>query len=278
MKVLAISDFHGKFPEKIKRLARSKDVDLIISLGDYANADKIRKIIFKHWTNTPWYEVVGMKKARALEKESFNSGLNVLRQLNSLGKSVLILWGNTDFYKDYRFQGQLAFMPGFYDDKIKKMKNLILLDKKKKNIKGLDLIGHGGYLDITEYIKNSIHEDKQTQKNVLRRYKEDERRLKKLLSKSKLKKDFILAIHYTPYGYFDKIVSKKNPMHGKHVGWKPYNGVIKKYQPKIVFCGHMHEYQGMKKLGKSLVINPGPAGEGKCAIVDTESLKIRFIK
>lgn len=278
MKILAIGDFHGKFPEKLKKLAKGKDIDLIVALGDYANADKIRKLIFRHWINKPWYEVVGLKKARKMEKESFNSGLRVLKKLNSLGKPVYIIWGNTDFYKDYRFHESPIIMPGYYENKIKKMKNIILLDKKKKSIKGFSLIGHGGYLDITEYIKHPHHEDKERQKNTLKRYNEDERRLKKLFSKSKLKKDFIFSIHYTPYGYFDKLVSKKNPMDGKHLGWLPYNRVIKKYHPKLVLCGHMHEYQGEKKLGKSLVINPGDAERGRFAVVDSESLKVRFYK
>ncbi len=37
---------------------------------------------------------------------------------------------------------------------------------------------------------------------------------------------------------------------------------IKKYQPDILICGHMHETFGKKvKVGKTLVINPGPKGE-----------------
>lgn len=280
IKILAIGDFHGKFPEKLKKIAKSKDIDLVIALGDYANADKIRKLIFKNWTNKHWYEVVGIKKARKMEKDSFNSGLKILKELNSLNKKVFLIWGNTDFYKDYRFSESPIFMPGFYNDRIKKMKNLIILDKKKKTVRDLDLIGHGGYLDVTEYIKKSFDEDRKSFERRLKRYKEDERRLKKLLFKSNLNKDFIFFIHYTPYGFFDKITAKKNPMYGKNVGWMPYNNAIKKYKPKLVVCGHMHEYQRKKKLGKSLVINPGPASEGKAAIIHLKEkdIKIRFIK
>ena len=41
---------------------------------------------------------------------------------------------------------------------------------------------------------------------------------------------------------------------------------------------HMHEYQGKKKLGKSLVVNPGEANKGKAAVIDWPSLRVRFIK
>jgi predicted phosphodiesterase len=41
MKILAIGDFHGKFPAKLKKEARK--VDLILSTGDYAGIDEWRK-------------------------------------------------------------------------------------------------------------------------------------------------------------------------------------------------------------------------------------------
>ena len=35
---------------------------------------------------------------------------------------------------------------------------------------------------------------------------------------------------------------------------------IKKYQPKYVFCGHIHEGEGKAKIGKTEVYNLGVAG------------------
>ena len=35
----------------------------------------------------------------------------------------------------------------------------------------------------------------------------------------------------------------------------------------------MHEYQGMKKLGKTLIIATGSAKEGKAAIIDYDEKK-----
>ena len=119
MKILVLSDFHGKFPEKLKKIAKSKDIDLIIALGDYTNADKIRKLIFKNWTKGHWYDVVGLKKAKQMQKESFNSGVRILKELNSFGKPVYLIWGNTDFYKDYKTIESSKIMPGYYNDKIK---------------------------------------------------------------------------------------------------------------------------------------------------------------
>jgi len=162
------------------------------------------------------------------------------------------------------------------------MKNLVLLDKRKKIFKKIDLIGHGGYVDPAEYIKHPIDEDKNKYKKRIVRYKEDERRLKGLFSKGKLRKNFIFAMHYAPEGYFDKIDNKKNPMHGKHVGWLPYYNMIKKYKPSLALCGHMHEYQGVKNIGKTELVAVGPAYLGKAAIIDIDDKtqkinKINFI-
>ncbi len=275
MKILAIGDFHGKFPEKLWKEA--KNADIILCTGDFADADKIRKIIFKHWTTKKWWEVVGMKKAAKLERDSFNSGLKILRGLNSISKKIYFVWGNADFYEEFDSSEPRELMPGFYDNRVKKMKNLFLIDKKKKRINGIDLIGHGGYLDPTEYIKNPIDKEKSKQKKRLARYIRDERKLNKLLKKEKPGK-FIFLIHYTPYKIFDKITNKKSPMYGKNMGFKPYNEIIRKYKPILVICGHLHENQGKQKLGKSWIVNPGAAYNGKAALIELEGERVKSIR
>jgi len=270
MKILAIGDFHGKFPAKLKEEA--KKADILLTTGDYANADKIRKIIFKHWTNKNWIDVVGDKKAKKLFKESFYSGLKVLKELNSIGKKTFVIFGNTDFYK--REKNEL--FPRCYENNIRNLKNLILVDRKKSKIDGIKIIGHGGYLDVTDFIKHPIDKDMKKQEARKSRYKKCSKELFKLFSNKS--KNFIFITHYTPYGFFDKVKQKKNPMYNRNVGFEPYNKVIKKYKPLLAICGHMHEYQGMKKLGKTRIINPGPAYEGKAALIELEGQKIKSIR
>ncbi|MCK5342684.1 MAG: hypothetical protein KAR20_04730, partial [Candidatus Heimdallarchaeota archaeon] len=48
--------------------------------------------------------------------------------------------------------------------------------------------------------------------------------------------------------------------------------------PALVLCGHMHEYQGKKRLGESLIVNPGAACDGKCAIIDFDEGKVRGVR
>jgi len=44
--------------------------------------------------------------------------------------------------------------------------------------------------------------------------------------------------------------------------------MIKKYQPLICISGHIHESYGIKKLGKTIVINSGAAYEKRYAVIE----------
>ena len=45
---------------------------------------------------------------------------------------------------------------------------------------------------------------------------------------------------------------------GQHVGSRAIRDCIEKRQPDLVFCGHIHEAVGCDRIGKSLIVNPGP--------------------
>jgi len=283
MKILAIGDFHGKFSKKFFSRIKKKEFDIILSTGDFAYTDKIRKLIFKYWTDRSWWKAIGLKKAKKLEKESFDKGVKILKKLNSVGKKVYIIWGNTDFYRGAETSEPKSIKPGYFDDEIKKLKNIVLVDKKKKKIKGIEIIGHGGYVDITEFVKNPIDKDKKRREKRKKRYKKDESKLKELFLEKKPRKKFIFLIHYTPYGIFDRVKLKDSPMYNKNVGWLPYNKIIKRYKPLLVICGHMHESPGKKKLWGSLIINPGAAKYDKAALIEIDDKKnkiksVKFLK
>ncbi len=117
-------------------------------------------------------------------------------------------------------------------------------------------------------------------KKRLKYRKKHEKQEKSLFSKKSNNLDILLA-HYPPYGYFDKVdYPGENPMNGKHVGFKPYTKYIKKFKPKLFICGHMHEYQGVKKLDDTLILTTGAAKEGKAAVLeydDNKKIKIKLI-
>ncbi len=65
---------------------------------------------------------------------------------------------------------------------------------------------------------------------------------------------------------------------GEHVGSIKVREFLEKHQPLICICGHIHESQGMDKLGRTIAINPGPIADGKYAIVELDERKKRIIK
>ena len=49
---------------------------------------------------------------------------------------------------------------------------------------------------------------------------------------------------------------------GLHAGSLSVRKYIEEKQPSIVFCGHIHESKGREKIGKTVIVNPGPARHG----------------
>jgi len=275
MKILAIGDFHGKIPEKLKKVLLKREYDYILCNGDFPESKKIRKLIFKNWAGKPWWEAIGLKKAQRMERESFDSGARILKHLDSLGKKTYIVWGNTDFYesvKKRKTRARSPLLPGNYRKTIGKLKNIILIDRKKLKINNMEIIGHGKYVDVTEFIKHPIDKDKDAIEYRKKRYNKDKNILFRLFKRNK-PKNFIFLTHYTPYKILDKIKLKSSPMYNKPAGFEPYNEIIKKYRPMLVICGHMHENQGKIKMGKTLIVNPGPAFEGKAALINIDDAK-----
>lgn len=65
----------------------------------------------------------------------------------------------------------------------------------------------------------------------------------------------VLVSHSPPYGHVDQ------NSRGLHVGSRTVLETIVRTQPKIVFCGHVHDcWQGSSRVGDSPVHNLGPTG------------------
>lgn len=57
---------------------------------------------------------------------------------------------------------------------------------------------------------------------------------------------------------------------GQHVGSTAVRAFIEREQPDLVLCGHIHESRGVDRIGKSRIVNPGPASAGHYARIDTD--------
>jgi Icc-related predicted phosphoesterase len=55
---------------------------------------------------------------------------------------------------------------------------------------------------------------------------------------------------------------------GGHVGSYNLRRFIEENQPSVAFCGHIHEARGIDYIGKTVIVNTGPARHGCCATAD----------
>lgn len=57
-------------------------------------------------------------------------------------------------------------------------------------------------------------------------------------------------------------------MIGQHVGSTAVREFIEQHQPDIVVCGHIHEARGTDSIGKTKIVNCGPAGRGYYVVIE----------
>ena len=75
VKILAVGDFHGRFPKKFEKLINKEKIDFVISNGDYPPFE-YRKLWFKHCygTDTELWEVIGKAKYKKLVMDDLAKG------------------------------------------------------------------------------------------------------------------------------------------------------------------------------------------------------------
>jgi len=276
MKICVIGDFHGKFPEKLKREA--KKVDLVVSVGDYCPFS-LRKEFFKYAyrkQDKEMWKFIGKKKIKEKTLKDLKRGEKILKELNKLKVPVFTITGNLDYAKwedVYDNKSKIEWdwpKQDFFSKMVKKYKNIRVFDYSSIKFKGLVFIG----------IARSTFPGKVKSKN----YGRYRAKLEKIFKKFKNEK-IIFVSHNVPYGKLDGIKSNEfnKRLKRKHYGSKLTRRITDKYQPMLLLAGHMHENQGRAKLGKTIVINSGAANEGKAVIIDIDEEKgkvknINFLK
>lgn len=278
MKIIGIGDFHGKFPKNLKQKIKKEKPDLILCTGDLGGSENLLKIIFKYFEGN-WEEEIGEKKAKKYILEDYKSGVKILKELNKLKIPVYIIEGNWDFYSNSKNKTIKKLNLKNYKKIIQGLENLTYWNRGIKKINKLRILAFGGMVTAQAYLIKGNRPEESRKKAIKKNKKEE-----KQILKNKNKKADILFTHYTPYKYFDKIKStKENPMNNKNVGFTGFTKYIKKENPLLSISGHMHEYQGIKKLEKTTIIATGSAKEGKATIIEIDERnktikEIRFIK
>lgn len=281
MKILAIGDFHGKFSKKLRKIANSDEVDIVVSVGDYCNFSE-RKEFFKHSyrTGIELWEVIGKKKVKEFTKKNLKSGERVLKELDKLKNPVISVSGNLDYTKwgdavDYDKAKWKWVEQDFFSKLIKKYNHIKIFDYSFFRFGEYVFIGH----------PRSTFPGKVKSKAYKKQRKILERLFKKFKKENKDKK-LIYVSHNVPYNTkLDKIdiENADEGVNEGHFGSKLSQRLIKKYQPILNIAGHMHENQGKDKIGKTMIINTGAANKGEAAIIDIDDKtkkinKVRFVK
>ncbi|MFC1698305.1 metallophosphoesterase [Nanoarchaeota archaeon] len=251
MKILAIGDPHGHF-NLIKKI--NLDADLILVTGDIGKSDLMRKMAFENQDRAR----MGLPKknfSNAMRKraymESYRSAMKIVRYLSK--KKVFVIFGNADYtnYAVRKLGKRIGEdLPKLYDD-LNALKNVSVINNRIRNFNGVRIGGLEYFLDVCWAKEFNGPMD------IAR---VDTKKVRKILNW--FGKVDILLCHQPPYGVLDKVSFKGAPKHwkGKKAGSKVVLDYIKRKKPSFVFCGHIHEGEGYKKVGSSKVYNLGICG------------------
>ncbi len=170
----------------------------------------------------------------------------IVKKLCSYGLPVIALRGNT-----YRSDRGSKITKSIFD----KYDNLIHKLIGKINIKGKTFV----LFDVLFEKESAVRKNLFGMENKI-----DNKKLEKKLDELLVNNPrVVLVCHNPPYGYLDELDSPCMPkeLNGKHVGSKILLRAIRKHQPRLVLCGHIHEAKGRTKIGKTDVINLGYRGD-----------------
>ncbi|MBI3036467.1 metallophosphoesterase family protein [Candidatus Woesearchaeota archaeon] len=156
--------------------------------------------------------------------------LRIMRKLDAIGKPIMLVNGN---HEDAMLVAEIC----------KTLKNVKFVHRKiycGSQFPEYAFVGHGGEGFDT------VSEDFERFASAT---------TKRIRQLQKQKKKIVLITHQPPH-------NTKLDYIWRHHGNKSYTRFIRKIQPVVAVCGHLHETQGKKdRIGKTLIINPGPKGE-----------------
>ncbi len=124
---------------------------------------------------------------------------------------------------------------------------------------------HSETLELRDFTLHGIGGSTFTPFNTPSEYSEEE--IREFASKLKISNNVnILITHCPPKGILDKT------RFGEHVGSIAIREIAEKFD--FIFCGHIHEADGIETLGKTVIANPGPAAWRKFIVFDLENSTI----
>ena len=84
-----------------------------------------------------------------------------------------------------------------------------------------------------------------------------------------LPEDFVLVSHSPPHGLEVDFTGSK------HIGSRAIRKFVEERQPLLMCTGHAHEGRGVTRLGRTVIVNAGPARDGFCAVIELVDGSVR---
>lgn len=257
MKILTIGDPHGSL-DKIKEIPMN-GIDLILLTGDLGSASIMRKMAFENIERKkqglPEIEYSPRQEKRAF-MEAYKSTVSLVKYLSRIAP-VYTIFGNVESsnYETRKKSKEIGLTLPLLYNSLNSLNGVRVINNVPANFNGVRIGGLEYFID-TSWVREFKPSD----------FKEKMKDAKKQTAKAKrVLQGFedidILVCHQPPYGYLDKVTSEFAPKswRGKHAGSTTILKYIQSRQPKYVFCGHIHEGEGMKRIGKTEVYNLGIA-------------------
>jgi len=174
---------------------------------------------------------------------NYTGSAGILAQLNDIPVPVLAIRGNTDLS---RVENLLENFP-----------NISPLHLKQVTIGSTPFVGVSGCIPMPFSSRICLNQMQVIEK------------LKPLI-----KSNSVLVAHPPPWGTLDEVLGRF------HAGCRSMTRVIKKCQPMIMICGHIHERPGSVFIGKTLVVNCALGRNHAGAVIELDNennLKVEML-
>lgn len=286
LKIIAIGCIHGELNKKVSDFLKSENPDVILITGDFSGGsfdDKLRKyeknLVEKFGPISEFWplkvQIESEKNFRKWAKISAENTEKVFKELKKLKFPIFYIHGNWDSIS-MGMKGMFESSGAFFVDE-QEGSNMKFIHGKIARIKGLEIIGFGGYRGTSakEYLYKDLPEPRPDPRYIISVRDEMTKMIDSLFGHVKNKRKSILMTHDPPYKTLDYLAPMK-----KNYGEKITRDAIKKYEPLLCVCSHFHEHQGIMKIKKTIVVNSGFGKEGKLALIeiDDEKVNVKLVK
>jgi len=126
---------------------------------------------------------------------------------------------------------------------------------RKEVVEGIPFVGLGGWINSPSLGESwGVPPD------------EAERALSGLMSEG-----CVLLTHVPPLGHLDGVIVPEVFAPGgskEHIGSAMVLGLVRRFKPRLVISGHVHESRGIEREAGTVFVNPGPARHGLGALIE----------